>query len=238
MSYTEEEIETPEGIVRMFYSKEDPSSGRLYVGEGGARACASPMVALSSIAGGFAKENKDLLRGRLKLLTVAIYICYMRRLLEHADDERDKLKIESYIHDVAFASGYDLTDSGGIDDCFFEKIVEDAFSTAFRHKGQYGAKTIYTIIKAVEEKHRCLTENENFVLRCIADAAEEAGGVPTKKSVFEMWKHERYRKDKKTFTELRDRVGFSWLPKAEGKRGKGAKGREHTSGKGWAHPQE
>lgn len=219
MSYTVKEVNTPVGAGRVFTRKQDPyKAGRLVIGPEEITAIESPELMLSSITQGLRDKGLvELLRGELKELTLAIYISYMRRWREASNDDWERLDFEIQIYRIAAFSSHDVTPED-IDDYFFEKIVEDAFSFIFRQKGGAGVKSLSQIINIVEEKHRYRTEEEDEFLHAVEIAAKEVDDLPQQKDVFKHWEHPTLRTSEETFRGIRDRLGFSWLP--TGARGK------------------
>ena len=105
-----------------------------------------------------------------------------------------------------------------VEEGFFERRVEENLAYAFNQTGHAGVYAIGKLIEVVEMKSRFATEEERFFLKCVKDATEEVGGVPTQKTVFNRWYDPSLRTSHDTFRGIRDRLGFSWLP--QGKRGK------------------
>jgi hypothetical protein len=231
MSYTKEELDTPVGKGTVYHRDHDRwLAGRLVHSEqGGWTAIESPDIHLSAITNGLRDETlKSLIEHQPKDLTLAIYISTMRRWLEGSDDPAERLEYEVQIYRMIGASHYDVTPEE-LDDGFFEKMVERAFSWLFRNHGASGAKAMARMIDVVEGRHRYRTEEENKFLKCIESVANEANRVPLQKEVHALWEYLNPDGNKNTFNGIKKRLGFSWLP--AGTRGKRAVGRGFTSGK-------
>ena len=230
MSYIEEKVETPIGSGTIYHRDYDRwLAGRLVVNEQGEwSAIESPDIHLSSITNGLRDHNLNvLIEHQPKDLTLAIYISTMRRWLEQSEDATERFEYEVQIARMVGASHYDVS-TEELDDCFFEKMVERAFSYLFRTAGADGVNALARMVEVVESKHRYRTDEENFFLRCIEAVAKETQRVPLQKEVFALWSHVDAGGNKNTFDGMKKRLGFAWLP--AGTRGKRPSGKGFTSG--------
>ena len=232
MSYIEKTIETPSGKCTQFFSEDVNASGILMIHEGGeAWASEAPSLNLTSITTAVRDKGiKTILEGgELTGFIIAIYISYLNRMKRSASDEGERERWGYHIWRQMKGSGYDIA-RDEIKDGFFERIVEKQLVYTYNQAGHVGVLVLGKLIKLVEMKSRFPTEDELFMLKCIKEAAEEAEGVPTKGRVEELWTDYDKRHSHETYVEMRNRLGFSWLP--QGKGGKPAPGREKTWGKG------
>jgi len=220
MSYTEQKVETPVGSGTIYHRDYDRwLAGRLVANDKGEwTAIESPDIHLSSITKGLRDKNlKVLIENQPQDLTLAIYISTMRRWLEASDDPAEKFEYEVQIARMVGASHYDVS-TEELDDCFFEEMVERAFSYLFRKAGAEGVSAMARMVEVVESKHRYRTKEEGEFLRCIEAVANEAQRVPLQKEVSALWFYLYPDSNKNTFDGIKKRLGFAWLP--AGKRGK------------------
>ena len=232
MDYDTKEIETPSGICRLYFGNGEKASGRLIIHESGeAWASEAPSLSLTSITKAVRDEGmKTIVKGgELTGFIIAIYISYLKRMKLGATDEREREQWEYEIMRQVKGSGCNVT-RDEVEDGFFEQLVEKQLVYTYNQAGHVGVLALGRLIEMVEMKSRFTTEEERFFLKCVKEAAEEAEGVPTKKHVEGLWMHPKYRVSHGTHKEIRDRLGFSWLPQDRG--GKTAPGREKTCGKG------
>jgi hypothetical protein len=220
MSYTEQKVETPVGSGTIYHRDYDRwLAGRLVANDKGEwTAIESPDIHLSSITNGLRDKNlKVLIEHQPKDLTLAIYISTMRRWLEQSKDATERFEYEVQIARMVGASHYDVS-ADELDDCFFEKMVERAFSYLFRTAGADGVKAMARMVEVVESKHRYRNKEEGDFLKCIEAVANEAQRVPLQKEVRALWDYLNPDGNKNTFDGIKKRLGFAWLP--AGKRGK------------------
>ncbi|MCP5537537.1 MAG: hypothetical protein H7A51_15050 [Akkermansiaceae bacterium] len=214
MSYTKEEAD-----ICTIYSSGRVGSGVIILGhDGGAVVIESAYSALSKITQGL--RDKELVarcKGDLEPLVKAAFICHLKDTDKLCQDCEGLRTISNYVIDSACLS-FGL-DRSLVSTHFFENIVGEALSKAFREGGLPELETVTKVIKIAQKKNKSeLTDNEKHFIDSVKLATEAFRGVPTQKTVFDLWEDGEDYNDYDVFRDVRNRLGFSWLP--QGKRGK------------------
>jgi hypothetical protein len=96
---------------------------------------------------------------------------------------------------------------------YFDEYAGDWFVRMAR-ESQDGISIAGKWLENIEERIRDLTDSEHDFIRSIEAAAQDCVNVPTQKAVRELWLEVDCDRSIDSFADVRDALGFEWLPTA------------------------
>ena len=98
---------------------------------------------------------------------------------------------------------------------YFSDLMGEFLNDAFKQGGSDSLLVASKAVGAIEKKMTGNVPEEQDFLECVSECARKIDDVPFQRDVMNLWFKGRLGRTEEGFRDIRDRLGFDWLPTAK-----------------------